>query len=80
MSRCVQMCADVRRLVQTCADVRRRVLSVQAGWGDLLGEDGDFVPCSEDVLEALDSAGNVGRWRAGGGGTREAVGPGGTNI
>lgn len=47
---------------------------------DLLGEEGDFVPRWEDVLAALDSAGSVGRWSGGGGGAREAVGPGGTNI
>lgn len=39
-----------------------------------------MVPRSEAVLAALDSAGGVGRWRGGGGGAREVVGPGGTNI
>lgn len=47
---------------------------------DLLGEEGDFVPRSEDVLEAFESAGSAGRWREGGGGAREAEGPGGANI
>lgn len=55
--------------------------------GDLLGEAGEFVPRSEEVVAAVvavvvvafDSAGSVGRWRDGGGGASEGVGPGGTN-
>lgn len=55
-------------------------LTLRLAGADLLGEDGDFVPRSEDVLAALDSAGSGGRWSDGGGGTREAGGPGGTNM
>ena len=46
----------------------------------LLGDVGEFVPPSEEVVVAFDSEGSVGLGREDGGGASEAAGPGGASI
>lgn len=47
---------------------------------EYVGDVGEFVPPSEEVVVAFDSEGSVGLGREDGGGASEAAGPGGANI
>lgn len=47
---------------------------------EYVGDVGEFVPVSEDVVVAFDSVGRVGLEREDGGLAREGAGPGGANI